>query len=225
MFWDPTMILLIPVLIFAAWAQSKVSSTFRQFSKVRTMSGFTGYQAARNVLDANGLSDIQIERVKGSLTDHYDPRTRTLRLSEGVYSAPSLAAVGVAAHEAGHALQHAHGYTPLAFRSFIFPVAQFGSFAAWPLFFIGFLFVIPSFMTLGIIVFTFAALFQFATLPVELDASRRAIAALEGNGIVSANEVDGARKVLNAAALTYVAAVLMSVMQLIRLLVLRNSRD
>ena len=224
-FWDPTFLLLIPVLIFAGWAQSKVKSTFNTYDDVRSMNGYTGESAARTVLDANGLDDVVIERVQGSLTDHYDPRSRTLRLSEDVYSSRSLSALGVACHEAGHALQHARGYFPLEIRSFIFPVARFGSFAAWPLFFLGFLFAAPALMDLGIIVFTFAALFQFATLPVELNASNRAIAALRTNGIISEQEIDGSRKVLNAAALTYVAAVLMAVMQLVRLLILRGARD
>lgn len=224
-FWDPTFLLLIPVLIFAGWAQQKVRSTFDEYSKVRSANGYSGAQTARLVLDANGLDDVTIEQVGGSLSDHYDPRSRTLRLSESVYGSASLAALGVAAHEAGHAIQHARGYFPLEIRSFIFPVAQFGSYAAWPLFFLGFLFTLPALMDIGILVFTVAALFQFATLPVELNASDRAIAALTTTGIVSESEVTGARKVLQAAALTYVAAVLMAVVQLVRLLILRGSRN
>jgi uncharacterized protein len=224
-FWDPTFLLLIPVLLFAGWAQKKVSSTFNEYSKVRSANGYSGAQAARLILDANGLGDVAIEQTRGSLSDHYDPRSRTLRLSDSVYGSASLAALGVAAHEAGHALQHARGYFPLEIRSFIFPVAQFGSYAAWPLFFLGFLFALPALMDVGILVFTVAALFQFATLPVELNASNRAIAALTTNGIVSEHEVTSARKVLHAAALTYVAAVLMAVVQLVRLLILRGSRN
>lgn len=203
----------------------KVSSTFNRFSRVRARSGYSGSEAARQVLNANGLYDVSIETTRGHLSDHYDPRKKVLRLSPDVYNGNSLAAVGVACHEVGHAIQHARAYFPLEIRSFIFPVAQFGSIAAWPLFFLGFLFGFSGLMNLGIIVFSVAALFQIATLPVELDASRRAIAALTTNGIIGTDEVPGARSVLNAAALTYVAAVLMAVMQLVRLLVLRDMRE
>jgi Zn-dependent membrane protease YugP len=222
---DPTFILLIPVLLFAGWAQMRVSTTFNEYSRVAARSGYSGKDAARQVLDVHGLQTVAIEQISGNLTDHYDPRSRVLRLSPNVYQGNSLAAVGVACHEAGHAVQHAHNYFPLEIRSLIFPVAQFGSFAAWPLFFLGFLFGFAGLMNLGIIVFSLATLFQIATLPVELDASHRAIAALTENGIIASDEVPGTRKVLNAAALTYVAAALMAIMQLVRLLVLRNMRD
>ncbi len=224
-FWDPTYLLLLPVIAFAGWAQMKVSSTFNEYARVRARSGYNGKEAARKVLDANGLYDVAIERIKGRLSDHYDPRSKVLRLSSEVYGGSSLASLGVACHEAGHAIQHARGYVPLEMRSFIFPVAQFGSFAAWPLFFMGFFFGFPALMDIGIIVFTIAALFQIATLPVEFDASNRAIAALRTNGIVMQDEAPAARKVLNAAGLTYVAAALMAVMQLVRLLILRDARD
>lgn len=224
-FSDPTMILLLPVIAFAAWAQHRVSSTFRRYADVRSARGMTAQETARSILDSNGLQDVAIEPVRGTLTDHYDPRTRVLRLSDSVYASSSIAALGVAAHEVGHAVQHAQHYGPLALRNGILPVAQFGSFAAWPLFFMGFFFQFPLLMDLGIFVFILAALFQVVTLPVELDASRRAITALTTNGILVADEVEPARKVLKAAALTYVAAVLMAVIQLVRLLVLRSSRD
>jgi len=225
LFWDPTFILLVPVLLFAGWAQMKVKATFREFSHSTTSTGMSGNRAARTVLDANGLQDVAIEEIRGELTDHFDPRANVLRLSEPVYAGRSLAAVGVACHEAGHALQHAHRYAPLALRSAIIPVAQFGSIAAWPLFLMGFFFQFPALMDIGIMIFSAAALFQIITLPVELDASRRAIAALITHGIITAPEVPAARKVLNAAALTYLAGVVMALMQLVRLLILRSSRD
>lgn len=224
-FWDPTYLLLLPVIAFAGVAQMKVSSIFNEYACVRARSGYTGKEAARKVLDINGLYDVVIEQISGRLSDHYDPRSKVLRLSSSVYGGSSLASLGVACHEAGHAIQHARGYMPLEIRTFIFPVAQFGSFAAWPLFFMGFFFGFPALMDMGIIVFTIAALFQVATLPVEFDASNRAIVALTTNGIVMQDEVSAVRKVLNAAGLTYVAATLMAVMQLVRLLVLRDSRD
>lgn len=224
-FWDPTFILIIPALFFAGWAQLKVKTTFNEYARVRAQSGYTGYDAAKAILEANGIYDVSITQSRGHLSDHYDPEKKVLRLSENVSQGTSLAALGVAAHEAGHAMQHAQGYFPLHIRSFVYPVAHFGSFAAWPLFFMGFLFGFPLLMNLGILVFAAAALFQIATLPVEIDASRRAIVALTSRGIVLPQEKEGARRVLDAAALTYVAALIMAVMQLMRLIVLRGMRD
>jgi Zn-dependent membrane protease YugP len=224
MFWDSTFLLLIPVFVFALYAQNKVRSTYAKYLRVPSQRGLTGAQAARLLLDAAGLQAIDIEPIAGTLSDHYDPRKRILRLSEANYSGRSVAALGVACHEAGHALQHARNYAPLAMRQAIWPVAGFGSWAAWPLFFLGFLFNRPPLMDLGILVFLIAAFFSLVTLPVEFDASRRAIKLLATRGIVTREELGGARAVLNAAALTYVAGALMAVVQLVRMLILRNRR-
>ncbi len=225
-FWDPTMILLIPALILAFWAQAKVKGAYAKYSRIRSASGLTGAQVARSILNQNGLSDVDIEEQPGQLSDHYDPRTRTVRLSEGVYRYNSVAALGIAAHEVGHAIQHSRGYAPLAFRSMLLGPANLGSWMAFPLFFIGFIFSsMHVLMTVGIILFTAALAFQLVTLPVEFDASRKAIDNLRRSGILEESDVSGARAVLSAAALTYVAAATMALSQLIRLLVLRNMRD
>jgi Zn-dependent membrane protease YugP len=224
LFWDSTLVLLIPVVIFALFAQNRVRSTYAKYSRVPAQRGLTGAQAARALLDAAGLSNVPIETTPGTLSDHYDPRQRTLRLSDENYQSRSVAALGVACHEAGHAIQHARSYTPLAIRQTIWPVAGFGSWAAWPLFFIGFLFNHPALMDIGILVFLVAAFFAIITLPVEFDASNRAIKLLASHGIVTQSELGGAKKVLNAAALTYVAGALMAVVQLIRMLILRDRR-
>lgn len=223
-FFDPTVLLLIPALIFAMYAQQKVSSTFRRFMQVYSTSGYTGAQVARRILDMNGLSDVAIEQVGGDLTDHYDPRSRVLRLSQAVYRSSSLAALGVAAHEAGHALQHANSYVPLGIRNNLFPVASIGSKAAFPLFFIGFIFAADSLMLIGIWFFLAALLFQVVTLPVEFNASNRAIRLLADGGFITTSEQPQAKAVLNAAALTYVASAAMAAAQLLRLLVLRGAR-
>jgi len=224
MFWDPTMLLLIPALILGIWAQARVKSAYAKFSKIRAMSGMTGAQAARYLLDRAGLSEVKIEPIPGNLTDHYDPRTKVLRLSEGVYASPSLAALGIAAHETGHALQHADHYSPMQVRSSLVPVANLGSAALWPLLIGGFLFGIKPFITIGILLYSFAVLFHLVTLPVEFNASSRALKVLEGSGALHPTEIDGARKVLSAAAMTYVAATLAAVLTLIRLLILRDQR-
>ncbi|MDI6772871.1 MAG: zinc metallopeptidase [bacterium] len=224
-FGDGTFLILIPALVLAAYAQFKVRSTFRRFSQVRTMGGRTGAQVAAELLRRRGLSHVKIELVEGMLADHYDPRTQTLRLSPEVYGSDSIAAVGVAAHECGHALQHHEKYAPLALRSAIVPVASIGSNAAWILFMIGMFAGIRPLMDLGILLFMGYIAFALVTLPVEFDASRRAVAVLQGEGLVMPREADGARAVLNAAALTYVAAAAMAVMQLVRLVLLRNMRD
>lgn len=221
---DPTMVLLVPAIILAMYAQAKVSSTFAKYSRQGTASGMTGSQVARRLLDRNGLSDVSIEVTQGSLTDHYDPRTRILRLSPDVYGGNSMAAFGVAAHETGHAIQHASGYLPLGIRNSIFPVASIGSQAAMPLFIIGLFAGLGPLMQLGILFFSVSVVFQIVTLPVEFNASGRALHLLEEQGFLVGDEVSGARKVLSAAALTYLAAALMAVLQLVRLLILRNNR-
>ena len=200
-------LVLVPML-FAFWAQYRTSSAFKKYSKVASRAGLTGAQAARRLLDLDRLDDVAIERIGGSLTDHYDPRDRTLRLSEAVHDSPSLAAVGVAAHEMGHALQHAEGYSPLMTRQAFYPVASLASKAFIPLVFAGFL--LPGLrgplMIAGILCLAAYALFALITLPVEFDASRRALVLLESSHVLSAEELDGSRAVLNAAALTYVAS-------------------
>ncbi|MBK9304330.1 MAG: zinc metallopeptidase [bacterium] len=221
---DVTFMLLIPVFIFALWAQYRVKSTYAKYLRVPAARGLTGQEAARRLLDAGGLSSVGIERIAGELTDHYDPRKRVLRLSDANFDGRSVAALGVACHEAGHALQHARGYVPLQIRQAIWPVAGFGSTLAMPLFFIGFLFHFPVLMDVGILVYAVAAVFTLVTLPVEFDASHRAVQLLTTHGIVSTEERGQVSAVLNAAALTYVAAALMAVTQLIRLLLLRGRR-
>ena len=203
-FYDWTMIIVLPALLLALYAQSKVSSTFNRYSKVYARSGLTAAQAADAIMRQNGITDVRIERVRGNLTDHYDPRARVLRLSDGVYDSTSIAALGVAAHEAGHAVQHAQGYMPLEIRNVFAPVASIGSNAAIPLFILGLLFSWEPLVTVGLVCFSFAVVFSLITLPVEFNASSRAVAALSGYGYLSQEETDGAQKVLNAAALTYV---------------------
>jgi Zn-dependent membrane protease YugP len=216
MFLDPLyMIMIIPAVLLSIYAQMKVRSTYSKYSKVSSSRGITGARAARYILDAEGIHDVSIETVSGVLSDHYDPRTKVLRLSGEVYSGDSLASIGVAAHEAGHAIQHARGYMPLQLRSSLVPISSLGSNLAWPLLLIGFLFMAKSLIVAGIFLFTFAVLFQLVTLPVEFNASRRALLALSASGILSDAEVQEAGKVLNAAALTYLAAAAAAVIQLI----------
>ncbi len=224
-FWDPTFILLIPALILAIYAQTKVKSAYRKYSAVRNAHGLTGYQAAVELLRMNGISDVEVEEVPGELSDHYDPRTKTVRLSSMNYHSDSLAAVAVAAHEVGHVIQHATGYVPLQIRHAILPVTNLGSWMAFPLFFVGLIFSWPELMDLGIIFFTGVVLFHVVTLPVEFNASHRALLQLQSHGFLTTQEIGGAKKVLNAAALTYVAAATMALMNLIRLLLLRNMAD
>ena len=224
MYFDPTYIILIPAIIFTMYAQSKVKSTFQRYLQIRAQKGYTGFEVARSLLDRNGLRDVPIELSQGSLSDHYDPRNRVLRLSREVYQGNSIASVSVAAHEVGHAIQHAHGYVPLSLRNAIFPVASFGSSAAWIFIFAGFILAIDQLLLLGIYLFGAAVLFQAVTLPVEFNASSRAMDLLDSNGFVVREEYNSARRVLNAAALTYVAAMAVAVSQLIRLIILRNNR-
>ncbi len=222
---DSTFLLILPAIILAGYAQSKVSSTFNKYLRVRNSYGHTGYQVARSILDSNGLQDIPVELVRGRLSDHYDPRNRVLRLSQEVYNSNSIASVGVAAHECGHAIQHSEGYAPLVVRNAIAPIASFGSQAAWVFVIGGFIFSWLELINIGIILYTAAVAFQIITLPVEFNASSRAVAILESTGLVPSNEIGPAREVLRAAALTYVAAAFAAVMQLVRLLVLRGRRD
>ncbi len=216
------MLLLVPALILAFYAQAKVKSTYARYSKVASARGLTGVDVAKRLLGDAGIENVSVSVVPGTLNDHYDPRKKVVNLSEAVARSRSVAAVGVAAHEIGHAMQHARGYLPLNLRNSLVPVAQLGSGAAFPLFFIGFLFRTPFLMDLGIIFFAGAVLFQLVTLPVELNASRQALKALSAGGYLVSNEVDKTRRVLNAAALTYIAAAAMAALQLIRLIILRG---
>jgi len=214
-------LLIIPILI-AMWAQFRVKSTFAQYSRVGARRGVTADRVARALLDRFGLTSVEIKRVGGQLTDHYDPRDRTLALSDSVYGSNSIAAIGVAAHEVGHAIQHSAGYSPLAIRNTLVPVVNFGSTLAIPIFFIGFLFQGPVMMDIGILLFLGVVAFHLITLPVEFNASSRAVAMLGQAGILQGEELDGAGRVLNAAALTYIAATLVAVMHLVRLIILRG---
>lgn len=223
--YDPTFIIILPAILLALYAQSKVSSTFNKYLRVRSSNGYTGYDVARRLLDYHGLNDVPIELVHGRLSDHYDPRRRILRLSRDVYESNSIASVGVAAHECGHAIQHQEGYAPLVVRNMIAPVASFGSQAAWIFIIAGFIFSSINLIDVGILLFTAAVAFQLVTLPVEFNASKRAIALLEGNGLISQDDVRPAKEVLKSAALTYVAAALSAVLQLARLFLIRGRRD
>lgn len=224
---DSTYLILIPAILISALAQFKVSSTFNKYSTVRSINGYTGAQVARILLNDAGLQDVEIQQVPGRLSDHYDPRAKVLRLSSDVYGSTSVASIGVAAHEVGHAIQDKESYFALVFRNAIVPVVNFSSSLSWILFFIGILFSYSTLVTIGIILFSVVVLFQLVTLPVEFNASSRALKLLEARGILYDKEVDGARKVLSAAALTYVAATLMAVLQLVRLIAIsnRNSND
>ncbi|MBE6961027.1 MAG: zinc metallopeptidase [Ruminococcaceae bacterium] len=218
-------LLLIPVLILSLWAQAKVSGSFRKFSNGSNRRRITGAQAAMSVLRAHGIHDVGIRSVSGNLTDHYDPRDNTIYLSENVYNTATIAAVGVAAHEAGHAVQYAHGYFPIRLRSAILPVTQFGSQFSFVLLVVGMLLYSQTLFFLGIVFFSMTTLFQLVTLPVELNASRRALETIEGEGLLDGEELRGAKKVLTAAALTYVAALLMSLLQLLRYVLIFASRN
>jgi Zn-dependent membrane protease YugP len=221
MFFNPIWLLFaLPGLLLGLWARSRVKSAFKQYSKVNTARGVTGAQVARSLLDSQGLYDIQIEESKGYLSDHYDPRKRVLRLSSDVYHKPSIAAAGIAAHEMGHALQHAGGYFPLQIRSAIVPAARFGSSLAPWIFILGFLFQFTALAWAGLVLFGIAVIFTLITLPVELDASKRAKRLLVGNGVIIGNEINGVNKVLDAAALTYVAAAVAAVGQFLYYLLL-----
>ncbi|MBI1798550.1 MAG: zinc metallopeptidase [Candidatus Eisenbacteria bacterium] len=226
-FYDPTFVMVLPAFAFALWAQWKVKSTYRRFSQVRATAGISGRDMARSIMVRNGVTDVAVEEIPGTLGDHYDPRAKTVRLSAAIYEGDSISSIAVAAHEVGHVLQHAQGYAPLALRTAIAPAAGLGSSAGYILFFIGFIFHRSAgtfLMDLGIWFFLAAVLFQLVTLPVEFDASKRALAQLTASGSVAPEEVSGAKKVLDAAALTYVAAAATAALELLRLLLLRNSR-
>ena len=215
-------VLVLPALLFVLYAQSKVKSTYNKFSKVKSRRGYRGAEVARELLNKAGLSDVSVEQTGGQLSDHYDPIKKAVRLSSDIYSGSSIAALGIAAHETGHALQHAHGYFPLNIRNMVFPAANLGSRAGVPLFIVGFIFNTGFLMDIGIAIFFFAVLFQIITLPVEFNASSRAVAVLESGGYLEREELGGAKKVLRAAAMTYVAATAMALAHLIRLLILRG---
>lgn len=221
---DWTYLLVIAGLLLSLMAQSSVKSTFARYSRVRSASGLTGAMAAQRVLQAAGIYDVGIERVSGELTDHYDPRSKTLRLSDSTYGSNSVAAVCVAAHECGHAIQDQVKYGPLVLRSTLVPAANFGSTLSWPVFFAGLIFSVRPLINLGIILFSLAVLFQLVTLPVELNASGRALRVLEETHILGDMELTGGRKVLRAAALTYVASLAASILQLLRLIILAGGR-
>lgn len=225
-FFDPTWIIILPALILSLWAQANVNSTFARFSRVSNRRGMTGYDAARRILDMNGLQNVAIEHIAGNLTDHYDPRSNTVRLSDSVYGSSSVAAIGVAAHEVGHAVQHAVGYTPIKVRNAIVPVVNLCSQLAMPLFILGLIFSSSLFMLtdVGIILFSAAVLFHIVTLPVEINASRRALSTLESSYMLDGEEIGGAKKVLSAAAMTYVASAAMALLQLLRLIAIRDRR-
>lgn len=220
---DWTYLLILLAVLISGLVSAKMKATFSKYSGVRAACGMTGAQTAERILQHAGIYDVRIERVRGNLTDHYDPAHKVLRLSDSVFGSNSIAAVGVAAHECGHAVQHAQNYAPLKIRSAIVPVASFGSQLSWPLFLIGLIFSMKPLLTAGILLFCAALLFQLVTLPVEFNASGRALSLLEGTGILGSAEIGSARKVLGAAAMTYVAAVIGSLLQLLRLLILSGA--
>lgn len=222
-YWDWTYALVLVGVVLSFYASLRVRTTFQRYARVRSLSGMTGEQAAERILQSAGIYDVTIQHVRGELNDHYDPRNKTLNLSDSVYGSTSVAAVGVAAHECGHAIQHDRGYAPLRLRSALAPVASFGANISWLLILAGVLFA-SLFVEIGIWMFAIAVAFQIITLPVEFDASRRAVKMLENTGILYSEEVSGARKVLKAAALTYVAAAATAILQLLRLILLFGNR-
>ncbi|MBE5826062.1 MAG: zinc metallopeptidase [Butyrivibrio sp.] len=221
---DPMYILVIIMAILCMVASHRVSSVYRKYAKVRSMSGLTGAQAAMEILRRNGITDVAVQHIPGDLTDHFDPRTRTVSLSDATYGSSSVAAVAVAAHECGHVMQHSTGYLPLQIRTAIVPVANIGSKAGIPLLLLGMLLSFRPLITIGILVFSLAVLFQVVTLPVEFNASHRALVMLEDYGILEHDEVPASKKVLSAAAMTYVASAASAVVQLLRLIMLNNRR-
>lgn len=218
------LILIVPALLFGLWAQSQVNTNFQKYSKIGTMRGMTGAQAAEYILQQNGIYDVEVRHISGHLSDNFNPKNKTINLSDSVYNSTSIAAIGVAAHEAGHAVQHAVNYKPIRIREMIIPVTQIGSWLYLPIIFVGFLFSSQYLVNLGIILFSTLAIFQLVTLPVEFNASDRAITTLSQSGILYGEEIDGAKKVLKAAALTYVAALVSSLAQLLRLIILFGGR-
>lgn len=225
--WDPTYILILAGVVLSMLASLKVKSTFSRYSTVRSASGMTGEQVAHRILSYAGISDVTVTHISGQLNDHYNPKTKVVALSDAVYGSNSVAAIAVAAHECGHVIQHAKAYKPLSIRTALVPVANFGSGASWFVILAGIIFSIPSLVTAGIVLFSAAVLFQIVTLPVEFNASGRALRILQETGILGHNEGRDAGKVLRAAALTYVAAAAASILQLLRLILLfgRNRND
>ena len=225
-YWDWTMIFVIPGLLLGLWAQMRVSSAFKKYSAVHAHNGMSAEEVARSMLNRSGCGEVSVRTVSGTLTDHYDPRNNTLRLSDGVYGSTSVAAIGVAAHECGHAMQQHEGYAPLKLRSALVPVVNLGSNLYFPIFLLGLVFSWEPLLYVGIACFALTLVFALVTLPVEFNASGRALSVLEEQGYLSRDEMDGARAVLNAAALTYVAAAISSLLQLVRLLIIaRDRRD
>ncbi|MBQ6414751.1 MAG: zinc metallopeptidase [Butyrivibrio sp.] len=222
---DPMYILVIIMAILCMVASYRVNSVYKKYNRVRSMSGMTGAQVAMEILRRNGVSDVTVQHVPGDLTDHYDPRTRVVNLSDATYGSNSVAAIGVAAHECGHVMQHQNGYLPLQIRSALVPAANIGSKAGVPLIILGMFLSFSPLISIGIWVFSLAVLFQVVTLPVEFDASHRALVMLEEYGILGHEEVADSRKVLSAAAMTYVASAAAAVVQLLRLVMLNNRRD
>ncbi len=223
-FYDPTWWLIIVGMLLCLAASGNVSATYRKYSKIENARGMTAAEVAERILKGAGISDVRIERIEGELTDHYDPRNKVVRLSEGVYYSTSVAAIGVAAHECGHVVQHYNGYLPIRVRNAIVPVVNFGSKLSWPLILLGILFGLTNLVDIGIILFTLVLLFQIVTLPVEFNASKRAISVIRDTGILYGEEITGAKKVLNAAALTYVAGVIATALQVLRLFLLFGGR-
>ena len=224
LFYDPTYFLVIIGFLLAAIASGGVQSAFNKYSKVKSYRHLTGADAARKILDDNGLYNIRIEHISGNLSDHYDPRANVIRLSDATYASDSVAAIGVAAHEAGHAVQHAVGYAPIRLRNSMVPAVNICQTLSMPLFILGLILGATGLANVGILLFSVALVFQVVTLPVEFDASRRAIKILDRSAMLDEQELSGAKKVLRAAAMTYVAAVLASVLQILRLVLLNNSR-
>lgn len=220
MFFYASLILLVPAMIFGFWAQMKVKSTFERYSQVKSKSGITGSQLAQQLLESNGLSNIRIVHIGGNLSDHYDPRKKQVALSESTYSSDSVASLGVVAHEIGHAIQHKNHYAPLKIRNAFVPVAQFGSSFSWIIFFAGLLFSTPILINVGIWLFLAVVIFSIITLPVEFNASNRALSMIENQHILDTKETTMAKRVLDAAAMTYVASTLMAISQLLRMLLL-----
>lgn len=218
-------ILVLPALLFSMWAQHMVTSNFKKFSKQTTLRGLTGAQAAQEILYRGGVTNIRVEKIAGNLTDHFDPRDNVIRLSESVYDASSVAAVGVAAHESGHALQYANGYSPMKIRAAVIPVTNLGSKLSMPLVLLGMVLGYTGLINIGILLFCAVVFFQLVTLPVEFNASRRAVNILDETGILYGDELAGAKKVLSAAAMTYVAALAVSLAQLLRLIMMSQRRS
>ncbi len=224
-YYDPTYILVLPAIFFALYAQTKVNSTFNKYSKISNRNNITGAQVAEKILKLYGIYTVEVERVAGNLTDHYDPKANKIRLSDSVYNSTSVAAIGVAAHETGHAIQHNNGYLPIKLRNAVLPAANIGSQAAFPLVILGIIFSFETLVSAGIILFTAVVAFQLVTLPVEFNASNRAISIIESQGVLVDDELKGAKKVLRAAAMTYVAACAVALGNLLRLLSVSRRDD